>query len=257
MKLTEMVDYLLKVLLKERKEYAEIIIPENIQGKRTLIRHLMNVREPAPLSEEFLTVQDEYLKTINNKITAAEDLKPVPADERLFLWQGDITTLKADAIVNAANSQMLGCFIPGHGCIDNAIHSMAGIQLRLECDKLMREQGHLEETGTAKITGAYNLPSKYIIHTVGPIISGKLTESDIEDLKNCYLATMKIADEYKLESVAFCCISTGEFRFPNEEAAEIAVRIVREYLNGSTNLKRVIFNVFKDKDREIYRKLLR
>ncbi|MCS5421137.1 MULTISPECIES: protein-ADP-ribose hydrolase [Psychrilyobacter] len=257
MNLIEMADYLLKNLLEEKRKYGRIAIPKDIEGKKILIRHLMNIREALPVSDDFLNVQDKYLKTINNKITDADNLKSVSIDSRLILWQGDITTLNADAIVNAANNQMLGCFIPGHRCIDNAIHSMAGIQLRLECDRLMKQQGSLEKTGTAKITRGYNLPSKYIIHTVGPIIKGKLKDHDIEDLRNCYLSCMKIADEYKLESIAFCCISTGEFRFPNEEAAETAVNTVTEYLKGSTNLKRVIFNVFKDKDNEIYKKLLR
>lgn len=255
MNLLEMTDYLLTDLLKEKKEYADISIAENMEEKQELIRHLMNVREPLPVSEEFLRIQDRYLKTINSTVTEAEDLDPIGGDKRLILWQGDITTLKVDAIVNAANNQMLGCFIPGHRCIDNVIHSMAGIQLRLECHKLMNKQGHREETGTAKITEAYNLPSKYIIHTVGPIVGIEVTEKDRKDLRNCYLACMKMADKYKLDSIAFCCISTGEYRFPNEEAAEIAVHTVTEYLKKSTNLKRVIFNVFKDKDKEIYRKL--
>lgn len=257
MNLMEMADYLLKNLLEEKRKYGRIAIPKDIEEKKILIRHLMNIREAFPVSDDFLNIQDKYLKTINNKITDVDNLKPVSIDSRLILWLGDITTLNADAIVNAANNQMLGCFIPGHRCIDNAIHSMAGIQLRLECDRMMKQQGALEKTGTAKITRGYNLSSKYIIHTVGPIINGKLTGHDIENLRNCYLSCMKIADEYKLESIAFCCISTGEFRFPNEKAAEIAVNTVTEYLKGSTNLKRVIFNVFKDKDNEIYKKLLR
>jgi len=175
------------------------------------------------------------------------------------LWQGDITRLRVDAIVNAANAQMLGCFHPLHRCIDNAIHSAAGVQLREECHQLMQQQGHLEPTGTAKITKAYNLPCRYVIHTVGPIIpDGIPTVAQQQQLASCYRSIMQLADEHRLESVAFCCISTGEFRFPNDLAAEIAVKTVKDYFteHPETNIKQVVLNVFKDVDREIYERVL-
>ena len=162
------------------------------------------------------------------------ELQPVPSDPRIILWQGDITRLDADAIVNAANSQLLGCFRPGHNCIDNVIHSAAGLQLREECAEIMRRQGHEEPTGQAKITGGYNLPAKYVLHTVGPIIMERVTEEDCELLASCYRSCLKLAEENSLKSVAFCCISTGVFRFPKEEAARIAVSTVRESLKTST-----------------------
>ena len=174
----------------------------------------------------------------------------------LQLIRADITTVKVDAIVNAANSGMTGCYAPCHACIDNCIHTYAGIQLRLECDKLMKEQGYPESTGGAKITGAYNLPCKYVLHTVGPIIRGKVREEDIQLLASCYTSCLKLADDNKLNSIAFCCISTGEFHFPNQLAAEIAVQTVREYKRNTGSKIEVIFNAFKDVDYEIYRKLL-
>lgn len=175
--------------------------------------------------------------------------------EDLYLWQGDITTLKCGAVVNAANSQMLGCFCPCHGCIDNAIHTFAGVQLRLACDNLMKQQGHEEQTGQAKITPAFNLPSEYVIHTVGPIIQGKLKQSDCELLADCYRSCLTLAEKNGVTSIAFCCISTGEFQFPNEKAAEIAVQTVRKYKSQTQSKIKVVFNVFKDVDYEIYRKL--
>ena len=174
----------------------------------------------------------------------------------IALWQGDITTLKVDAIVNAANSGMCGCFSPLHNCIDNIVHSRSGIQLRLYCTDMMRKQGHEEATGKAKITPAFNLPSKYILHTVGPIITGRVTDNDCKLLASCYRSCLELASAYNLESIAFCCISTGVFRFPNELAAEVAVRTVRKYLQTETSIKKVIFNVFKDLDKEIYTRLL-
>ena len=241
-------------------------IPSDLQGKRDLFRALRNVRMPAPVSEEFLRLQDEELQaqlqekgvvdiindpntTLNSKLSTLN----------FKIWQGDITRLRVDAIVNAANSQMLGCFHPLHKCIDNAIHSAAGVQLREECHQLMLRQGHPEETGTAKITKAYNLPCKHVIHTVGPIIpNGIPTEHQKGQLASCYRSIMACADEYGLESVAFCCISTGEFRFPNQLAAEIAVKTVKDYLlaHPNTSIKHVVFNVFKDMDKEIYQRLL-
>ena len=259
-------DQLIQYLLDEEPQYSEMRIPSDLQGKRDLFRALRNVRMPAPVSEEFLRLQDEELQaqlqekgvvdiindpntTLNSKLSTLN----------FKIWQGDITRLRVDAIVNAANSQMLGCFHPLHKCIDNAIHSAAGVQLREECHQLMLQQGHPEETGTAKITEAYNLPCKHVIHTVGPIIpDGIPTEHQKGQLASCYRSIMTCADENGLESVAFCCISTGEFRFPNQLAAEIAVKTVSDYLmaHPNTSLKHIIFNVFKDVDREIYQRLL-
>ncbi len=247
-------DFLIDYLLKEDPQYSEMQVPSDLQGKRDLFRALRNVRWPKPVSEEFMRLQDEELQAQLQEKGVVE-LPNVP----MQIWQGDITRLKVDAIVNAANSQMLGCFHPLHKCIDNAIHSAAGVQLRDECHQLMFQQGHEEPTGRAKITKAYNLPCKYVIHTVGPIIpNGIPTAFQKEQLASCYRNIMACADENKLEGVAFCCISTGEFRFPNELAAEIAVRTVKDYLTAhpNTNLKHVVFNVFKDIDKEIYQRLL-
>ena len=252
----ERLDYLLRYLLAERKEYADICVPDDLLEKRTLLRSLMNVRPPVPASAEFLAVQDAYLqeRLAERGITRLGDLTPVRPG--LYLWQGDITTLAAGAIVNAANSQMLGCFVPCHGCIDNAIHTHAGVQLRLECAGIMRRQGHEEETGRAKITKAYNLPCCFVLHTVGPIIYGSVTKADRELLAGCYRSCLKLAAENDLHSVAFCCISTGEFHFPSELAAEIAVGTVREWQKKHPDKIGVIFNVFKDNDHAIYRRLL-
>ena len=244
--------FLIKELLREQPRYRHIDIPENIQDQRNLLRSLLNVRIPQPVGKEFLKVQDEYLQTETEKkgITDLTDLTPVQED--IYIWQGDITTLRCDAIVNAANSQMLGCFCPCHGCIDNAIHTFSGVQLRMTCADLMQKQGHEEPTGEAKITPAYNLPCKYVLHTVGPIIYGRVTEKDCELLAGSYRSCLELAAQNHLESVAFCCISTGEFHFPKERAAGIAVRTVRDFLQKETSVKKVIFNVFKDYDREIY-----
>ena len=247
-------DTLIKTLIDEDPQFSELQIPNDLQGKRDLFRALRNVRWPKPISEEFLRLQDEELQEQLNEKGIVE-LPDVP----MQIWQGDITRLKVDAIVNAANSQMLGCFHPLHKCIDNAIHSAAGVQLREECHKLMLQQGHEEPTGQAKITKAYNLPCKYVIHTVGPIIpNGIPTDFQKEQLASCYRNIMACADENGLESVAFCCISTGEFRFPNELAAEIAVKTVSDYLSThpNTSLKHIVFNVFKDIDKDIYQRLL-
>ena len=247
-------DYLIDYLLKEDQQYSEMQIPEDLQGKRDLFRALRNVRWPKPVSEEFLRLQDEELQVQ----LLEKDIVELP-NVPMQIWQGDITRLKVDAIVNAANSQMLGCFHPLHKCIDNAIHSAAGVQLREECYQLMLQQGHEESTGQAKITKAYNLPCKYVIHTVGPIIpNGIPTEFQKEQLASCYRSIMSCADENHLESVAFCCISTGEFRFPNQLAAEIAVQTVKESLteHPDCSVKQVVFNVFKDIDKVIYQQLL-
>lgn len=250
--------YLIQELLAEEAEYKNIPIPADEQKQKDLLRSLMNVRMPKPVSQDFLKIQDEYLQEERDMrgIVESAELPSVPGDPRLVLWQGDITTLRADAIVNAANSALLGCFHPLHTCIDNIIHSRSGIQLRLLCDKMMKAQGHEEPTGTAKITPAFNLPSIYILHTVGPIIYGPVTRQDCIELASCYRSCLELAVENGCQSIAFCCISTGEFHFPNEKAAETAVQTVRSFLNERQQNIRVIFNVFKDADLCIYQKLL-
>lgn len=249
--------FLIQELLKEDKRYNDIEIPQDFEEQRVLLRALMNVRMAKGINGEFIKVQNEYLQdeTKRKGIVDIDDLEPIK--NRIYLWQGDITTLRCDAIVNAANSGMTGCYVPNHRCIDNCIHSFAGIQLRLECDEIMKKQGHGEPTGEAKITNSYNLPCKYIIHTVGPIINGKLTSEDCDLLESCYKSCLELASKNNLESIAFCCISTGEFHFPNDKAAQIAVKTVEEFMKKETGLKKVIFNVFKDMDKEIYRKLLK
>ena len=249
-------DFLIRWLLNERKEYKEIQIPVDLTEKRQLLRSLMNVRPPVPADNEFLTVQDAYLqeRLAERGVTRIGDLSPVRPG--IYLWQGDITTLAADGIVNAANSQMLGCFVPCHGCIDNAIHTYAGVQLRQECASIMAGQ-KAEQTGSAKITKAYNLPCRYVLHTVGPIIYGVVTETDWKLLADCYRSCLDLAAAYGLHSLAFCCISTGEFHFPNRLAAEIAVMTVEEWQKENPDQMEVIFNVFKDNDYKIYRQLLR
>ena len=246
-------DRLIQILCDERGEEAPDL---HESQKFKFYRALINVRMPLPISEEFLRVQDEYLQErLRLKgITDIADLTPVAPD--LYLWQGDITTLKCDGIVNAANSQMLGCFCPNHACIDNCIHTFAGVRLRQECDEIMKAQGFEEPTGQAKITSAYNLPCKYVLHTVGPIVFGGLTERHENLLKSSYRSCLELADENGLKSIAFCCISTGEFRFPNERAAEIATQTVEEYKRQTQSKIKVIFNVFKDLDYEIYARLL-
>ena len=249
--------YLITALLKEQPQFSKIEIPCGEQKQKTLLRSLFNIRMPKPVTEEFLTIQNAYLQeeTRRKGITLLSDL--VPVQEEIYLWRGDITTLKCDAIVNAANSQMLGCFCPNHGCIDNAIHTFAGVQLRLTCADLMKQQCHEEETGNAKITPAYNLPCRYVLHTVGPIVHGNLTKKDKELLASCYQSCLELAERNGLKSIAFCCISTGEFHFPNDKAAQIAVETVKRYKEQAHSKIEVIFNVFKELDYNIYRELLR
>lgn len=245
--------FLIDALLKEGGYSYDI--PSDTSSQKKLLRSLFNVREPLPISDEFLKIQDEYLtEELSEK--GIVDAETFNYKEDIALYQGDITTIKADAIVNAANSYMLGCFYPCHGCIDNAIHTFSGIQLRLECDKLMKAQKSPEKTGGAKITKAYNLPCKYVLHTVGPIVSGKLSEKHKKELISCYESCLSLADANGLRSIVFCCISTGEFCFPNEEAAKIAIKTVKNYKQKTGSDIKVIFNVFKDIDKEIYRKLL-
>lgn len=249
--------FLIQSLLKENPAYRDLGIPADTNSQRQLLRGLMNLRAPQRADVDFLQTQDAYLQgeTAAKGITDAADLAPMQPG--LYLWQGDITTLQCDAIVNAANSGMTGCYIPNHRCIDNAIHTFAGVELRLACAELMEQQGYPEPTGRAKITPAFNLPCRYVLHTVGPIIDGRVTKADKELLASCYRSCLALAAENNLESVAFCCISTGEFHFPNDLAAQIAVETVKQFMNRKTSVKKVIFNVFKDLDKAIYEKLLR
>lgn len=253
--------FLIRSLLEEQPQYRKLEIPGDEEEQKRLLRSLMNLRRPSPAQPEFLDVQDAYLKeeTLRRGIVDCRNLAPAGAEgvkRRLFLWQGDITRLKADAIVNAANEALLGCFIHCHSCIDNIIHTCAGVQLRLACDRLMREQGRPESTGRAKITPAFNLPSRYVLHTVGPVISGPLREQDCRLLAGCYSSCLELAAKNGLRSVAFCCISTGVFRFPQEKAAEIAVETVKRFLEQDDTVGQVIFNVFTDRDLELYRRQL-
>ena len=249
--------FLIRSLLNERLEYRDWRIPQDVSDQKLLLRGLLNVRPAQVCNPEFLRVQDAYLRqaTAEKGITDCSALSPVQPG--LYLWQGDITTLKCDAIVNAANSGMTSCYAPNHRCIDNAIHTFAGVQLRLACAEIMERQGCLEPTGQAKITPAFNLPCRYILHTIGPIVDESPTERDCAQLESCYRACLTLAAENHLESIAFLCISTGEFHFPNEQAAQIAVQTVKTFLNQKSSVKKVIFNVFKDLDREIYARLLR
>ena len=248
--------FLITELLREQSRYSNLKIPADEQEQRNLLRSLFNIRMPIPASKEFFAVQDDYLReeTKRKGITGLSALTPIA--DGLYLWKGDITTLRCDGIVNAANSQMLGCFAPCHGCIDNAIHTYAGVQLRLACAELMEQQGHEEETGKAKITPAYNLPCLYVLHTVGPIVQGWLTKKDRELLASCYRSCLELAEKNNLRNVAFCCISTGEFRFPNDKAAQIAIQTVKAYKSETHSQIEVIFNVFKETDFNIYRALL-
>lgn len=278
---------LVELLLQDMPEYRDqaASFPHEAVSQRRLLRSLMNVRAPgAPLPEEYWRLQDELLSAERDEkgVVDAVALPSVQADPRLSVWQGDITRLAADAIVNAANSALLGCFVPCHGCIDNAIHSAAGLQLREDCARIMRAQGREEPNGRAKITRGYNLPARYVLHTVGPIVQSRVTARNRADLAACYRSCLELAASRGLRTVAFCCISTGEFRFPNQEAADIAVRTVRAFLDqrhapenadagektvapgcgggsrgfGAADGMRVVFNVFKDEDLRIYRGLL-
>lgn len=248
--------FLIDELLDEQPMGRSTFIPREEADQWKLLRSLFNVRMPRKVSNEFLKIQNEFLQEEIRKkgITDISELKPI--DDNIYLWKGDITTLKCDAIVNAANSEMLGCFNPNHACIDNAIHTYAGVQLRLECYNIMKKQGHNEHIGKAKITSAYNLPSKYVIHTVGPMIFGNLKKKDCDALESCYQSCLTLADENKIESIAFCCISTGEFHFPNNIAAEIAIRAIKRYRQEKGSKIKVIFNVFKENDYQIYKKML-
>lgn len=252
---------LVRDLIAEDSRYAGIQIPDDLESLQNLLRALMNVRAPHDVADDLLARQDEELATQREEkgVVTLSEIPPSPVNNRLRMWQGDITRLEVDAIVNAANSQMLGCFVPLHRCIDNAIHSAAGMELREECNRIMHEQGHDEPTGKAKITHGYNLPAKWVIHTVGPIVYGdRPTARDCRLLADCYKSCLDLASDKNLESIAFCCISTGEFHFPNDEAARIAVKTVEDYLNDNPDCKlsAIVFDVFKDEDYNLYRKLL-
>ncbi len=269
----ERLDYLLEAFKKDSLWYKDLEVGEDYQEKRRTLRSLMNIRMPGAMAPEVLEVQDEFLReeAAEKGIVTLEEIPTAvrqygsrkPFGDKISIWQGDITRLQVGAIVNAANSQMLGCFHPCHGCIDNAIHSAAGIELREACSQYMEHRKvqygkeYEEPTGRAVLTEGYNLPAEYVIHTVGPIVYGNLTEKLKEDLRNCYKNILKCCVEHGIRSVAFCCISTGEFHFPNDEAARIAVAEVRKYLEKhQEDFDRVIFNVFKDVDRELYEDLV-
>lgn len=245
---------LINYLINENPKYSKVRIPSSENEQFRLYRSLVNVRPADEISAEYLAAEDEYLrrKTAEKGITDIADLSPVEGD--IYLWRGDITTLKCGAIVNAANSGMTGCYQPCHNCIDNCIHTFAGVRLRLECAGIMEKQGFPEPTGQAKITPAYNLPCDYVIHTVGPIVQGKLTAEHCRLLESCYRSCLEIAVQNGIDSIAFCCISTGVFGFPKQEAAEISVKTVRGFLKN--NSIKVIFNVFGDDDYAIYKRLL-
>jgi O-acetyl-ADP-ribose deacetylase (regulator of RNase III) len=254
--------YLIKELVAENPNLRGTRIPADSGDQRRVLRSLMNIRWAAPISEEFENIQDEYLQEVNKDRGIVEIDELEEKEKDLYVWQGDITRLRVGAIVNAANSGMTGCYSPCHACIDNCIHTYAGIQLRNYCQKMMdtlaKEHGgtYEEPTGLAKITPAFNLPCDYVIHTVGPIVSGRLTGEHERLLASCYESCLKIADENEVSSIAFCCISTGVFMFPNERAAEIAVDTVRTYKEKTGSGIKVIFNVFKDLDKELYESLL-
>ena len=250
--------WLIRELQKDDSRLSDFAVPDDERGQKDLLRTLMNIWMPKEIDPEFLKIQDEYLKAENEKagVTDIADLKPIEGDDRLYLWQGDMTTLRVGAIVNPANSGMLGCFQPLHNCADNIIHSKAGLALRYKCNCIMQAQGHEEPTGHAKITPAYNLPCDYVIHTVGPIVQGTLTKKHEQLLASCYKSCLDIAEENGIKSIALCCISTGVFMFPNQRAAEIAVETVKKWLDDTGSDMKIVFNVYKDIDFDIYNKLL-
>lgn len=258
----ENLDFLINYLSEENKEVKVENIPEDIVSKKRLYRSLCNIRDVKPISEEYLKIENEYLQSElkNKKITDVREIEVLGKnfpENKICLWQGDITTLKIEAIVNAANSGGVGCFIPRHNCIDNIINSASGVSLRLECGKIMEKIGVLE-TGKAFITKGYNLPSEHVIHTVGPIIYDFVTEDKENDLANCYINSLKLAKENNIKTIAFPCISTGEFHFPKDLASEIAIKSVKEFLNENKDrFDKIVFNVFTDEDYEIYRENLK
>lgn len=249
-------EWLIEALLQEMPEYRAQAVNFRHEDRFKLFRALVNVRPPLDAAPTFLMRQDAYLKNYiaQKGVTDAQTLS-FDADG-LCVWRGDITTLRCDAIVNAANSALLGCFCPNHGCIDNAIHTFAGIQLRLACAKIMRAQGHEEPNGKAKITPAFNLPCRFVLHTVGPIVHTEVTQENSEELSSCYQACLDLSAQHHLRSIAFCCISTGEFHFPARQAAQIALQTVRRWKQQTDANIGVIFNVFTKQDEAVYRALL-
>ena len=250
--------YLLDGLVTEYNEKNNelIDIPVNEEEQFTLFRSLCNIRPAGGMPLEWMKIENEYLNILAHEkgIVTINDMEE--RETQIYLWQGDITRLSVDAIVNAANNQLLGCFAPNHKCIDNAIHTFAGIELRMECERMIEYLDMPEKTGVARMTYGYNLPAKHVLHTVGPIIYESVTDKERIELAFCYESCLKLANAYNLHSIAFCCISTGEFRFPNEEGAQIAIDTVRTYLKETNSKIQVVFNVFKDIDYDIYNKLL-
>lgn len=256
-------DTLVEAFKADSVQYKDLQTPEDNEGKRRILRSLMNIRMPRKLDDSVLALQDEYLRERirENGIVTLSEIPMIR--DGMSIWQGDITRLAVDAIVNAANSQMLGCFVPMHTCIDNCIHTFAGVQLRAECNRQMNQlrirygRDYEQPTAVPMLTDGYNLPAKKIVHIVGPIVEGRLTKALEQDLADCYRNTLDLCAENGLRSVAFCCISTGVFRFPNRRAAEIAVKTVSKWLDEHKGqIDRVIFNVFKDEDKAYYEELL-
>lgn len=257
-------DTLVEAFKADSVQYKDLQTPADTEGKRRILRSLMNIRMPKKLDDSVLAVQDEYLReriSENGIVTLSE----IPMIRNgMSIWQGDITRLAVDTIVNAANSQMLGCFVPMHTCIDNCIHTFAGVQLRAECSRQMNQlrikygKDYEQPTAVPMLTDAYNLPAKKVIHIVGPIVQYELTPELEMDLADCYLNTLDMCLDNNLKSVAFCCISTGVFHFPNKRAAGIAVSAVDSWLSQHPGaIERVIFNVFKDEDKKYYEELIR
>ncbi|MHC1786385.1 MAG: protein-ADP-ribose hydrolase [Christensenellales bacterium] len=255
----ELVRKLNALLLDEMPEHRDSAAGFSLDyaSQRRLLRSLMNLWPPMQLDKTYVELQDQLLAAEREE-KGIVDIASLPTltDPRIKLWRGDITRLNADAIINAANSALLGCFHPCHGCIDNAIHSAAGLQLRDECYSIMVEQGFEERCGQAKITAAWNLPCKYVLHTVGPIITGELHQSDCDLLASCYRSCLEMAEQHHLKSIAFCCISTGEYHFPADEAAHIAIAAVKEHILNTKSEMKVVFNVFRESDEAIYRRIL-
>lgn len=248
------INFLIDYLLSERSDLGNIAAPDNAEGKFRLYRSLVNIRPAWEADERYLQAENEFLTELTAQKGLTDIVDLTPAEDGIYLWKGDITTLRCGAIVNAANSGMTGCYQPCHSCIDNCIHTFAGVRLRYKCNEIMQAQGHEEPTGKAKITPAYNLPCDYVIHTVGPIVQGKLTDEHCRLLESSYKSCLDMAVQNGIDSIAFCCISTGVFGFPQKEAAEIAVRTIRKF--RKVHDIKVIFNVFKEDDHEIYKRLL-
>lgn len=266
-------NFLLQGFKEDSVQYRNLEVEDGYENKRMALRTLMNIRMPGEMAEDILKVQDEFLSTEAREkgIVALSEIKTIqeqygsshPFGDKISIWQGDITRLSVGAIVNAANSQMLGCFVPCHRCIDNAIHSAAGIELREECSQRMNQKRirygrqYEEPVGQAMLTKGYNLPAQYVIHTVGPVVVFRLSDELRQNLRNCYENVLRCCMDNGIRSVAFCCISTGEFHFPNAEAARIAVDAVTDMLEKhSDRFDRVIFNVFKDLDLRLYEEYL-